>query len=287
MIALRMAVLALAAAMIAGCQSSAPQPTQTLALAAHQGPTIRAPQRDAPPPARRSTVRTCGPSTVAGTGALAGRTIEVGSISDIKLGRREVVLTFDDGPRPGPTDRILDTLDSYGVKATFLVVGRMASAHPAKVRKVARRGHTIGTHTQRHPNLARMGTRAAHKEIALGDRSVARALSGSGYQAAPFFRFPYLADTRALRRSLARRGVVVLDVDIDSKDYLRTSPARVRARTLAQLRRRGRGVILFHDIHARTASMLPSFLAALKRDGYKVVHLVPKGRGVACPQPAS
>ena len=75
---------------------------------------------------------------------------------------------------------------------------------------------------------------AALAEIAKGERAIAAALSGSGHGMAPFFRFPYLADTRALRSALAARGTVVLDVDIDSKDYFRTSSAKVLERTMAR-----------------------------------------------------
>ncbi|MEM8551890.1 MAG: polysaccharide deacetylase family protein [Pseudomonadota bacterium] len=219
--------------------------------------------------------------------ALAGRVIRVSRISDIALGPKEVVLTFDDGPLPGRTERILATLDRYGVQATFFVVGRMARAYPSSVRRIAQAGHSVGHHTDTHRNLARMGRKAALVEIARGERAVAKALIGSGRTAAPFFRFPYLAHTTALRRALAARGTVVIDADIDSKDYFKQSPSKVLARTLARLRRKGRGVVLFHDIHERTVRLLPGFLAALKKGGFKVVHLVPANAGRCPPVRAS
>ena len=70
----------------------------------------------------------------------------------LPLGDREVVLTFDDGPLPPFTDIILDTLASQCVKATFLV-GQMASAYPSVVRRIYNEGHTIGTHSEHHPNF--------------------------------------------------------------------------------------------------------------------------------------
>lgn len=216
-------------------------------------------------------------------GGLAGRTLTVNAIGDIALAPKEVVLTFDDGPLPRKTPRILDILDEKGVKATFLMVGQMASAYPSLVRQVAARGHTIGSHTYGHPNLRKRSHSAALAEIARGERAIAAALSGSGYAAAPYFRFPYLADTAALRGALAKRGTVVIDVDIDSKDYYKTTPDRVLARTLSRLDARGRGIILFHDLHARTVAMLPRFLARLEERGYKVVHMAPGGvRGTGC-----
>jgi peptidoglycan/xylan/chitin deacetylase (PgdA/CDA1 family) len=220
------------------------------------------------------------------SGPVAGRILRVRRIEDIRLAEGEVVLTFDDGPLPGRTPRVLDILDRHGVGATFMMVGTMARSYPGLVRQVAARGHTIGSHTDRHPDLSAMKRSHALAEIARGERAVAAALSGSGRSMAPFFRFPYLADTPALRAAMADRGTVVLDVDVDSKDYWTSSPARVLSRTMARLERRGRGIVLFHDIHDRTVRMLPDFLARLEAGGYRVVHLVP-GRGASCPGPAS
>jgi peptidoglycan/xylan/chitin deacetylase (PgdA/CDA1 family) len=207
--------------------------------------------------------------------SLTGRTLLVKSVQDLSLRKGEVILTFDDGPSPKYTGRILDTLDASGVKATFLMVGSMARAHPALVRKVAARGHTIGTHTQSHANLARLSTERALSEIQEGQASVAAALTPMRAKAAPFFRFPYLSDTGALRKRLAAGGTVVIDASVDSKDYFVSTPDDVRKRTLARLDQRGSGIILFHDIHGRTATMLPGFLAELKSRGYTVVNIVP------------
>lgn len=208
-------------------------------------------------------------------GGLAGRTVTVNSIADLKLRSHEVALTFDDGPMPGRTENILRALDNAGVKATFMMVGSMARAHPAIVREVAAHGHTIGTHTQSHANLAQLSVATADAQIDGGIKSVSAALVPSMSRPAPFFRFPYLASTATLRHQLAARGIVVVDADIDSKDYFQSTPEQVRQRTLKRIEQRGSGIILMHDIHPRTAQMLPQLLADLKARGYKVVRLVP------------
>ena len=208
-------------------------------------------------------------------GGLAGRTVTINSIADLKLRSHEVVLTFDDGPMPGRTENILRALDNAGVKATFMMVGSMARAHPAIVREVAAQGHTIGTHTQSHANLAQLNVAAADAQIDGGIKSVEAALVPSMSRLAPFFRFPYLASTATLRHQLATRGIVVIDADIDSKDYFQSTPEQVRQRTLKRIEQRGSGIILMHDIHPRTALMLPQLLADLKARDYKVVRLVP------------
>ena len=202
-------------------------------------------------------------------GSLVGRTLKVSSISEIRLNDKEVILTFDDGPIPGKTDQVLATLRQYGVKATFLMVGQMAANYPAIAKRVVGQGHSIGGHTFNHANLASAGTSRALTDIDNGNAAVARV---TGTEVG-FFRFPYLADTGALRRAVAARGQVILDVDIDSKDYFKLSPETLAANTMARVRAKRKGIILMHDIHGRTAAMLPSLLAQLKAGGYKVVAL--------------
>lgn len=213
-------------------------------------------------------------------GALAGRLLDVAQSGDIALRPGEVILTFDDGPRPGRTGAILDALDLYGVKATFLMVGRMADAHPRIAQDVALRGHTIGTHTYDHANLSTLSEDDALAEIRRGQAAVSRALAPIGDAPSPIFRFPYLAQTQVLRASLVAEQAIVLGVDIDSKDYFASTPDEVMARTLDRINKRGRGVVLFHDVHARTVAMLPRLLQALQDQGYKVVTLRAKGNSV-------
>jgi len=219
------------------------------------------------------------PNKILGASQLAGRTLEVASTSEIVLRPGEVILTFDDGPRAGKTSKILDALDRYGVKGTFLMLGSAAAANPALAREVALRGHTVGSHTYDHTNLANLSRQAALDEIARGEAAVAEALGGAD-MLSPFFRFPYLAQTGFLRTSLLHGDMVVLDVDIDSKDYYKESAQSVANRTLDRLEARGSGIILFHDIHQRTVDLLPDFLAELEARGYSVVRLVPKAHGI-------
>lgn len=222
--------------------------------------------KDADDPVPLSPVAWMRPENPTG---FAGRTVFVTPGQPIKLRAKEVALTFDDGPVPGKTQRILATLDEYKVKATFLMVGQMAATYPGIARDVAERGHTIGTHTFDHKNLAAIGFDAAMADIERGQKAVAKATG----ETPGIFRFPYLSESRRLRQAIAARGSVIVDVDVDSKDYFRSSPAEVAARTLAGLRRHGGGIILMHDIHNRTATMLPALLAQLKAEGYKVVTL--------------
>ena len=124
----------------------------------------------------------------------------------------EVVLTFDDGPHPDYTVPILDALDEHCVKATFYMVGRQALAFPKYAREVGRRGHTIGTHTWSHRNLARSSAEQMRAEIELGISAVQLALGGP---TAPFFRFPYLAAPNTAQHMLQQRDTANVSIDVD------------------------------------------------------------------------
>lgn len=217
------------------------------------------------------------------------RTIKVGPSSGMSpltgafqaasvLRDKEVVLTFDDGPMAGRTDRILSILDKHCVKATFFVVGRMALANPALTKRIRSDGHTIAVHTHSHANLVEIERPRAIREIRLGYGAIQAALGGKA--PAPFFRFPYLAQTYSLQKYLADQGIAVFGTDnlIMSDDFLEITPAEALDRTMAGLRMHGKGVILLHDIQPKTVRMLPQLLAALDKGGYKIVHMVPKGR---------
>ena len=189
----------------------------------------------------------------------------------------EVVLTFDDGPMPGTTTRILDALRAECTRATFFMAGRMADAYPAIAQRVRREGHTVAGHTHAHENLARLPSGSVAAAIDKGNASIQRA---TGQRSTPFFRYPYLARSARTDEIVRSKGLIAFGTNIDSKDYYEVSPATVRAKVMAQLRRQRRGIVLMHDIQGRTAAMLPALLDQMKAEGFRVVHIVP-GRGGA------
>lgn len=188
------------------------------------------------------------------------------------LGDKEVVLTFDDGPLAHNTRKVLDALAAHCTKATFFMVGRMAVAYPAMVREVAAAGHTVGIHTWSHKNLKAISPARAAGEIELGASAVGQAL---GKPVAPFFRFPYLADPSTIISYLQSRHVAIFSIGVDSLDFRTSSGDRMRRNVMRQLKARGRGIILMHDIQRSTAHGIQGLLDDLAKGGYKVVHLVP------------
>ena len=187
------------------------------------------------------------------------------------LAPKEIVLTFDDGPMSWITQKILDTLDAFCTKATFFSVGRMALAYPDSVKDIVRRGHTLGGHTWSHPlNMRRYSLAKATDQIERGFSAIALA---AGQPIAPFFRFPGLSDSDPMLKHLQDRGIATFTVDVVSNDSYIRSANYLADYTLRKLNKRGRGIILFHDIKPATARALPAILRRIKARGYKVVHL--------------
>lgn len=187
---------------------------------------------------------------------------------------KEVVLTFDDGPQVRTTKAILDALDAHCAKAIFFSLGKMAIGLPEIIRDVAHRGHTIGTHTWSHQNLAKKTDQEAKDEIEKGISAVRRAVGGP---IAPFFRYPYLRDSQATLAHLASRNIAMFSTDADSFDFKRQSPETLIQNMMKRLDKKGKGILLFHDIQPTTAKAMPAMLAALKVGGYKIVHMRAKG----------
>jgi len=193
----------------------------------------------------------------------------------LPLADKEVVLTFDDGPLPPYTDRILRTLASECVKATFFIVGNMARAYPDLVRRIHAEGHTIGTHSQNHPMIFdRMPIEKVQAEVESGIASTTAAL-GNPHAVAPFFRIPGLARSHAVEALLHERGLMIWSADFPADDWKHIQASEILNRALRRIEAKGRGILLLHDIQPATAAALPELLRELKARGYRIVHVVP------------
>src|SRR3984885_142500 len=193
----------------------------------------------------------------------------------LPLEDHEVVLTFDDGPLPRNSNQILDILASQCIKATFFEIGQMARAYPEGVRKLRDAGHSIGTHTQDHPlTMNRMPIERAKQEIDDGIASVKAAL-GDDTSLAPFFRIPGLMRAEAVEDYLASKGIQTGSADFPADDWRHISSARVYDLAIQRIEAAGKGILLLHDIQARTVAALPRILQELKARGFRIVHVVP------------
>jgi peptidoglycan/xylan/chitin deacetylase (PgdA/CDA1 family) len=194
----------------------------------------------------------------------------------LPLNDKEVVLTFDDGPILPHTNQILDILAAQCVKVTYFLVGEMARAFPATVRRIYEEGHTIGTHSEDHPTrFGELPVEKMRHEIDWGISDVAAALGDVRYMA-PFFRIPGLARSDLVESELAARGLSVFSSDTVADDWHRRIGAKgVIAAAMKRLEARGKGILLLHDIHPRTVNALPGLLKELKDKGFHIVHIVP------------
>src|SRR5262249_47309239 len=157
------------------------------------------------------------------------------------------------------------------------MVGRMATAYPHLVQRAHAEGHTIGNHSQNHPfSFARMTVDQASREIEGGFTSIRPAL-GEASSVTHFFRIPGLLRQEPVEAYLASRGYLTWSVDFMADDWTRIGAGEIVRRALNRLEARGRGILLLHDIHLKTALALPTLLQELKTRGYKIVHVVEAG----------
>lgn len=183
----------------------------------------------------------------------------------IKVRRRKVVyLTFDDGPVPEVTPWVLDTLDRYGVKATFFMVGENVRRYPHLLDEVRRRGHSYGNHTMHHVQGMKVGTRAYMRDITEAD----------AYIDSPLFRAPHGIMRWAQAAAIKNHYNIVM-YDLVTRDYSRKlTPDRV----LANVKRYARNgsIIVFHDSLKAEKNLryaLPMAIEWLKEEGYEFARI--------------
>jgi peptidoglycan/xylan/chitin deacetylase (PgdA/CDA1 family) len=190
--------------------------------------------------------------------------------------RGEVALTFDDGPDPEVTPRVLELLEARGAHATFFAIGERVERHPELAAEIAVRGHRVENHTQRHPpHFAFCGPRAMEREIERAQEAIAAACG----RQPRFFRPP--AGFRAPWTDLAlhRCGLALATWTRRGFDAVAADPRRVAARLLRGLA--AGDVLLLHDgSSARAAGgrpvvleVLPRLLDALAEQGLRAVAL--------------
>jgi peptidoglycan/xylan/chitin deacetylase (PgdA/CDA1 family) len=195
----------------------------------------------------------------------------------LPLADHEVVLTFDDGPWPPTTPKVLAALARECVRATFFLIGKQASEHPNLVRRIVAEGHTVGHHTWLHRSLMRIPPGETSEEIDRGISADEMALHGvaTTVPSTPFFRFPGFETTPATLDLLRSRGIVVFGTDLWASDWNAMTPKQELRLIIDRLKIARKGIILLHDPKARTAAMLPAFLRYLRDNDYHVVHLAP------------
>ncbi|TCO16551.1 cellulose synthase/poly-beta-1,6-N-acetylglucosamine synthase-like glycosyltransferase [Kribbella steppae] len=241
-------------------------------------------------------------------GAVPRKVVDGGPVIDarpadvrtVRPAARTIALTFDDGPDPVWTPKVLDLLKAQKVKATFFVVGTEVAAHPEIARRIVAEGHQIGVHTFTHANLST----AAGWRRSLELRQSQLILAGATGMSTPLLRPPYSSEANALTNAdwtsieAARQaGYLTVLSTQDSKDWRRPGTTKVIANSMP--RGTAGQVLLMHDAggdRSETVAALAKLIPTLKARGFKFatvsdsvglpqpVHkasLVERGRGLA------
>ncbi|MEV7214299.1 bifunctional polysaccharide deacetylase/glycosyltransferase family 2 protein [Kitasatospora cineracea] len=186
-----------------------------------------------------------------------------------------VALTFDDGPDPVWTPKILDVLKQQGVHATFFVVGTQVADHPELARRILAEGHQLGIHTFTHADLGRIAPWRRSLEL----REAQLAVAGATGTTTALLRPPYSSTNDALTdadwqavRQAGRAGYLTVLTTLDSEDWQRPGVARIVAGATPPGPAAGQ-VVLMHDAggdRSQTVAALAELLPELKRAGYRV-----------------
>ena len=223
--------------------------------------------------------------TEVGTGEIVGETYQAIPTPFVieRTGDKpgELALTFDDGPDPEWTPKILDILKAEGVPATFFVIGESAEANPEIVQRTLAEGHDIGNHTFTHPDLAQLPEALVKLEINATQR-LFEAFTGHSMR---LFRAPFLGDAEPTTSDeivpiqiAQSMGYVSVGLQVDPDDWQRPPADVIVQRVIDQVTHPdpdvGAHIILLHDgggDRSETVAALPGLIEGLKAKGYKFV----------------
>ncbi|MES2657822.1 MAG: polysaccharide deacetylase family protein [Verrucomicrobiota bacterium] len=188
------------------------------------------------------------------------------SFSRVMVSGNYIAITFDDGPHPQNTTRLLDMLRARNIKATFYVIGRSVDLYPQVVRRTVAEGHEIGNHTQTHRLLSKLSDSEVITELTRCRDAVGRA---AGVQPRTM-RPPYgglLQRQRELVHS--ELGYPTILWSVDPLDWKRPGAGVISSRILSGAS--AGGIVLAHDLHAQTVDAMPATLDGLLSRGFKFV----------------
>lgn len=179
-----------------------------------------------------------------------------------------VALSFDDGPNPPYTERVLEILRHHSARATFFLLGRNIQMHRSAAEKIVEAGHEIGNHSHWHHHLRFSSIEKIQREIDETDELI----RGLGYQNAIPFRAPFGESFPALTWALwwLKRDNYLYDVWPDPPDYQRADPQTIASRMLRRVR--PGSVILMHDgegIRTEAVVALEQVMQDLEKRGYR------------------
>ncbi len=197
-------------------------------------------------------------------------------ISQLPTGKRNVALTFDDGPGPAITPWVLDRLDEVGAKATFFVVGKQVELYPHLVEEIVRRGHELACHSYSHSDLSKLSIIEIEREL-VKTRALTREASGDFLT---YFRPPGGQHDGDVQRAVGEMGYATVFWTAAITDFPNQAPERVLELLTAKID--DGAIVLLHNGFDATVDILPQLLSTLKDGGYRFVTLS-EGLGATAP----
>lgn len=181
--------------------------------------------------------------------------------------KKDIAITFDDGPNPYFTQKILDILDSFNVKATFFVIGKRCLEYPEILKEIKQRGHLIGNHTFSHKN----------GDFEMCNNEIVRVIGEvSNYVRPPFYDLSFCS-----KESGYLQDKFIITGDVDSKDYLSISKDEILKNVLADAK--NGSIIDFHDGSEidvdlkirpqKTIDALPEIITTLLRNQFNLIRI--------------
>ncbi|MFJ3440120.1 bifunctional polysaccharide deacetylase/glycosyltransferase family 2 protein [Streptomyces sp. NPDC086081] len=196
-----------------------------------------------------------------------------GDPTSLRLPDRELVLTFDDGPDPEWTPRVLDVLKKHDARAVFFITGTMASRYPDLVQRMVAEGHEIGLHTFNHPDLSLQSKSRVDWELSQNQL----ALAGAAGIRTSLFRPPYSSYARNMDNNswpvteyIGSKGYITIVNDTDSEDWRRPGVEKIISNAMPK---GGKGaIVLMHDSggdRSQTVAALDRYISGLQDKGYR------------------
>ena len=176
---------------------------------------------------------------------------------------RRIAITFDDGPNPKITERVLAALQERNLQASFFMIGQRVAAAPEWARKVAAAGHEICNHSLTHPQLSRLSDERVAYELEKTQDLIAAAVG----KKPDWFRPPYGAFKKSQGQIPAALGLGVIWWTVDPRDW--SQPGAQKISDIILRETQPGSVILCHDLHPQTADALPGILDGLLERGYE------------------
>lgn len=184
------------------------------------------------------------------------------------LSHRRIALTFDDGPIPGKTDKVLQILDQYNVKAAFFCIGSRVEKSPDLFQAIVNRGHLIGNHSYWHkPWFGLLPATKVTAELAATNAAVYKLIGNVPV----FFRPPFGVTNPMIYKAAQTDNFITVGWSIRSFDTIISDPKVLLERITSRLR--NGDIVLFHDYSESMAKILPDFIAFAHHNGYEIVRL--------------